>query len=119
MRIILTIIGALVVGRASAFGVLPTKGASSQKTLQSPLNASKGPGNIQRPANEFSRTYQTERVLGSKQRDYQTTIEATGEELAGLAERFDLADISMLQADLVMRREPGIKGTANRGMCMN
>jgi hypothetical protein len=54
--------------------------------------------------------------LGSKQRDYQASIDASHEELVELAKRFGLFNIDKLQADLVMRREPGIKGTSNRGM---
>lgn len=78
--------------------------------------ANKGPGNVSRPQNEFSRTFKTESVLGSKTRDYQTVIEASEDERAALATRFDLANILSLKSDLIMRREPGIKGTANRGV---
>ena len=71
---------ALLVG-ASAFSFLVghNNGVSHSNTL---LYASrKSPGNIQRPENEFSRTYRVESVLGSKQRDYQASIDASDEEL--------------------------------------
>ena len=66
------------------------------------------PGNIQRPENEFSRTYRTETVLsggGRSGRDYRTAIEATNEELEALAERFHLSEFSRLEADVVLRRD--------------
>ena len=119
MRLI--VLAAVLFVGAGAFGVVRqnSDGALCSPTKQhhvTLLHASaRGPGNIQRPQNEFSRTYRTESVLGSKQRDYQASIEATEEEREKLAQRFDLANIGCLQADLVMRREPGIKGTANRG----
>jgi len=73
------------------------------------LGLSKGPGNIQRPENEFSRTYQTDRILGGgpRQRDYEFSINAKEEERLKLAERFDLANIAKLEADLSLRREGG------------
>mmetsp|Transcript_24110 Transcript_24110/g.37208 ORF Transcript_24110/g.37208 Transcript_24110/m.37208 type:complete len:295 (-) Transcript_24110:148-1032(-) len=73
------------------------------------LELSKGPGNIQRPENEFSRTYQTDRILGGgpRQRDYEFSINAKEEECLKLAERFDLANIAKLGADLSLRREGG------------
>mmetsp|Transcript_2537 Transcript_2537/g.3703 ORF Transcript_2537/g.3703 Transcript_2537/m.3703 type:complete len:305 (-) Transcript_2537:81-995(-) len=73
------------------------------------LDLSKGPGNIQRPENEFSRTYQTDRILGGgpRQRDYEFSINAKEEECGKLAERFDLANIAKLGADLSLRREGG------------
>ena len=106
----LTLLATMFVG-AFSFGVVHNSVVRSDTQL----GASKGPGNIQRPRNEFSRTYRTESVLGSKQRDYQVSIDASDEERAGLAKRFDLSYIGKLQAKLVMRREPGVKGTANRG----
>lgn len=111
----LSIFAALLVG-ASAFTVgYNHHGAQSHSNTL--LYASKKSlGNIQRPENEFSRKYRVESVLGSKQRDYQTSIDASDDELVELAKRFDLSNIEKLQADLIMRREPGIKGTSNRGM---
>jgi hypothetical protein len=111
----------------SAFGLQKSVGFSIGHSLfpfvsLSPLAkthlngaAPKGPGNIERPENEFSRTYRTESVLGSKPRDYQISIQATEEERAALAMRFDLSNIGKLEAELTMRREPSVKGGANRG----
>lgn len=62
---------------------------------------------IERPANEFSRTYRVEGILsgGHRQRDYSAKVEATDEELAKLAGRFDLNRIYQLEADVALRRE--------------
>lgn len=104
------ILAALLLGGCDAFVV-----QNNPLRSQTQISASKGPGNIKRVPNEFSRNYLTERVLGNKYRDYQVSIDASDEERAELAKRFDLSNISKLEAELVMRREPGIKGTSNRG----
>jgi hypothetical protein len=112
----LSIFAALFDGALGFSNVLvgQNNGVSHSNTL---LHAArKSPGNIHRPENEFSRIYRVESILGSKQRDYQASIDASHEELVELAKRFGLFNIDKLQADLVMRREPGIKGTSNRGM---
>jgi hypothetical protein len=82
-------------------------------------------GNIQRPPNEFSRTYRVERILsgGHRQRDYYVKVDANEDELTRLAARFDLNKIYSLGADLALRRErlsttlstPGVEvdGTVN------
>lgn len=56
--------------------------------------------------NEFSRTIQPDRVLrkrGQRSSDYSIEIEASNDELEALADRFDLEDISKLQASLSLR----------------
>ena len=70
------------------------------------LNAAKE-GRIERPANEFSRSYRVEGILsgGQRQRDYSVKVEATNDELARLANRFDLNRIYQLEADVAIRRE--------------
>jgi hypothetical protein len=71
------------------------------------LSASQSAPKIERPANEFSRTYRVEGILsgGHRQRDYSAKVEATDEELAKLAGRFDLNRIYQLEADVALRRE--------------
>lgn len=54
--------------------------------------------------NEFSRTVQPERILKTK-RDYGIFVEASEDECKALALRFDLGDISKLQAWLSLRQE--------------
>lgn len=80
------------------------------------LRDQKGPGQIERPVNEFSRTYNTDRVLGNtpRQRDYSISVEADEAERHALADRFDLFNIDKLEADLKMRREVQVKGTSSR-----
>ena len=70
------------------------------------LSAAKG-GRIERPANEFSRSYRVEGILsgGQRQRDYSVKVEATDDELARLANRFDVNRIYQLEADVAIRRE--------------
>lgn len=70
------------------------------------LHAAKG-GRIERPANEFSRSYRVEGILsgGQRQRDYSAKVEATTDELERLANRFDLNRIYQLEADVAIRRE--------------
>jgi hypothetical protein len=64
-----------------------------------------GPGNIQRPQNEFSRTFRTDIVLGARRKEYSTSIAANNEELIQLAKRFSLSNISKLEATLEMKRD--------------
>lgn len=64
-------------------------------------------GNVQKPENEFSRTYNAEVLLYGRKRDYEVSIEANEEELASLSKRFNLADIGSLQADLGMKMQDG------------
>ena len=101
---------ALFVG-ASAFSMFLVEHNNRVSHSNTLLYASrKSPGNIQRPENEFSRTYRVESVLGSKQRDYQASIDASDDELVELAKRFDLSNIEKLQAE--SRHE---KRTRNQG----
>ena len=133
MRVTFFLGAAVTIVGTSAFGLQRSRGiggldTSCRSSLASPavisrgqitrLSAtSKGPGKVDRPQNEFSRTYRTESVLGGgpRQRDYQMSVEATEEERSALAKRFDLSDISKLEAELSMRREPNVKGSSNRG----
>jgi hypothetical protein len=63
------------------------------------------------PANEFSRTYQVDRILKTKRGNsaatssnaYSVSIEADAVECQALAQRFDLSSISSLSADLQLR----------------
>ena len=125
MKLALYLLASSLVG-TSAFGsqkristfVLrspPSSVSSSRPATCLIAAAFKGPGDIQRPQNEFSRTFRTESVLGNKPRDYQVSIQATEEERKALAMRFDLSNIGKLEAELCMRREPSAKGGANRG----
>jgi hypothetical protein len=79
--------------------------------------AAAGAGNVVRPPNEFSRTYQVERILGGpRQKDYEISIQANEEEREGLAKRFDLSNIEKLEAELFLRRDPQHYGrSSNRG----
>jgi len=65
------------------------------------------PGKVERPENEFSRTYRIDRILrgGQTQRDYVVNVKAEEEEMKVLSERFELQNILNLEADLSMRRE--------------
>jgi hypothetical protein len=63
------------------------------------------------PANEFSRTFQVDRILRTKRgntaaagsNSYSVSIEADAVECQALARRFDLSSISSLSADLQLR----------------
>lgn len=59
-------------------------------------------GNVERPANEFSRVFNTESVLYRRRDDYEATVTATEEELELLANRFKLPGLGSLQADVGM-----------------
>lgn len=69
--------------------------------------------NVRRPSNEFSRTVPPDMVLklhGGKhnptqQRQYSVDIDASGEECAALASRFQLPEITSLEASLLLSPE--------------
>eukprot|EP00978_Attheya_sp_CCMP212_P010088 scaffold24241_cov53-Attheya_sp.AAC.3 len=61
--------------------------------------------------NEFSRQYQIDSILGSRRREYAVSLDATEEERAALAARFNLSCISRLESDMTLRRDYG----SNRG----
>jgi len=65
---------------------------------------------VQLPANEFSRPYRTDVILGPKRRDYSLSITANEEERKGLAERFSLSEIAKLEADLILRKDNNLGG---------
>jgi hypothetical protein len=77
---------------------------STRRNLQ--LLSSKK-GQIERPANEFSRSYRIEGILsgGHNQRGYSVKIAASNEELEKLASRFELNHIYQLEAEVMLRRE--------------
>lgn len=60
-------------------------------------------GNVDRPKNEFSRTYDSETICYRRKSDYEASIEATDEELELLAQRFKLPSIKSLKADFGMK----------------
>jgi uncharacterized metal-binding protein YceD (DUF177 family) len=60
------------------------------------------------PANEFSRIFKTDKIAsrgrsGSSARDYSLTVRATSEECQALAKRFELKDLTQLDADVAIR----------------
>jgi len=82
------------------------------------LATNSGANNVSRPKNEFSRTYRTETVLGnSRKREYSVSISAEPDELEALAERFNLAKISKLDAELVLRNDSP-RGGGGKGSCI-
>jgi hypothetical protein len=74
------------------------------------LSESKTP-QISNTPNEFSRQYQIDSILGSRRREYAVSVDATEEERAALAARFNLSSISRLESDMTLRRDYG----SNRG----
>lgn len=82
------------------------------------LKSSHGPGNVERPKNEFSRTFRPERILGGgpRQRDYAVSVEAEVDERSALALRFDLSNIDKLEAEVSLRREAQDRGSRGTNM---
>lgn len=62
-------------------------------------------GNVEKPQNEFSRTFNTESLLYKRRVDYETFVEADEEELKKLAKRFKLSNIASLRADIGMKMD--------------
>ena len=74
---------------------------------------------IQPPPNEFVRIFKTEKLQSSNRRrdmsgrgrEYNMNIEATEEECEALAQRFDLQDLTKLNAELKLQALPGSGST--------
>jgi hypothetical protein len=75
-------------------------------------------GQMERPANEFSRSYRIEGILsgGHNQRGYNVKIAASEDELEKLASRFELNNIYQLEAEVVVRREQLSSSSTNPGV---
>lgn len=94
------------VTHTAAFAPVSSRLARQPRAFGQCLSAVMG-GRVERPANEFSRSYRVEGILsgGHRQRDYSVKIEAKEDELEKLASRFDLNRIYQLEADVALRRE--------------
>uniref|UniRef100_A0A7S1CY52 Uncharacterized protein n=1 Tax=Cyclophora tenuis TaxID=216820 RepID=A0A7S1CY52_CYCTE len=79
----------------------------SSSSYSSSVHTKKGPGNVVRPTNEFSRVYRMDSLLSSRGRgrDYKLEVAANESEMKALANRFDLHAIDRLHARLILRRE--------------
>ena len=102
-----------VLGPANGFSCRPTTSIGIPNSILRQRMASALASSASSTPNEFSRPLNTDRILktsSGKQRrtyrEYETTIEATPDECLALAQRFDLRQLSSLQAELSLSLPP-------------
>lgn len=102
-----------ILGPANGFSCRPSWSIGSQHSILSQRMAWALASSASSTPNEFSRPLNTDRILktsSGKQRrtyrEYETTIEATPDECLALAQRFDLRQLSSLQAELSLSLPP-------------